>query len=933
LRETLTLMSFSVQGDDSQVEVYVEKKTLDSPPLLGNEADDGCSSPACGCGAAGVPRRQFIQMLGGVAAASLLSRQHAMAGPFEASDFAKLVPPDKKLSPDWIKLLYLRGQPAVYRGKDLETIGMPIGGICAGLLYLGGDGKLWLWAVMNQEYEGILANGSDGMLYAHPLQPVSPVKQGFSLQIRTRAGSKIRHLDRSGWKDIAFQGQYPLGTVSYSDPDAPVSVQLQAYSPFIPLNTDDSSLPATVMTFTLKNHSEAPVEATLAGWMQNAVALNTEYKVPVVRRNRIRQDPSLTFLECGMDTVDPSATPQHDHGSMGIGILTNPEEVSVFSDKALEFDPDSIFAGSAAPTEENEAAESSADRLIGGLKFPIRLAPGGTQTVSFVVTWHFKHLKLSGIEGAETGRHYATRFTDAYAVAKYVDQHFPRIQADTLLWHDTWYNGTLPHWFLERTVANASILATTTCYRFGTGRFYGWEGVGCCPGTCTHVWSYAQAAARLFPELERTTREMVDYGIGFDTKTGRIDYRAEAERGEAIDGQAGTILRTLREHQMSAGSRFLEGVWPRTKQALEFLMRRDANQDGIIQGSQHNTMDADWYGEIAWISSLYVAALLAGEQMATEMNDSVFAARCRQLADRGNRSISEQLFNGEYFVQKPDPDKPDVIGSYGTCAIDQVFGQSWAWQVGLGRVLDRQKTLSALNSLWRYNFTPDVGPFRRAFPAGRWYALPGEAGLIMATNPSDAPNPYHADWHWSVGHFNECMTGFEYQVASHMIAEGMVEQGLAVTRAVHDRYHASRRNPWNEIECGDHYARAMASYGTFVSMCGFEYHGPKQHIGFAPRMGESNFSAAFVAAEGWGTFSQKIKPSTLDASLEVKWGRVWLQTIALRLPEGRAGTGVSAVWNKTKIPARADVAGQRVTIALDSPVELKSGDILHVALA
>jgi hypothetical protein len=202
----------------------------------------------------------------------------------------------------------------------------------------------------------------------------------------------------------------------------------------------------------------------------------------------------------------------------------------------------------------------------------------------------------------------------------------------------------------------------------------------------------------------------------------------------------------------------------------------------------------------------------------------------------------------------------------------------------------------------------------------------------MAANPYDTPNPFHADWHWSVGHFNECMTGFEHQVASHMIAEGMVEQGLAITRAVHDRYHASRRNPWNEIECGDHYARAMASHGTFVSMCGFEYHGPKQHIGFAPRMDESNFSAAFVAAEGWGTFSQQIKPSTLDASLEVKWGRVCLRTIALRLPEGRTSSGVSAAWNKNSISTQACVAGQRVTIALESPVELKSGDVLKITV-
>jgi non-lysosomal glucosylceramidase len=876
-------------------------------------------------------RRRFVRLIGETSAAALVFPHQAMGESSEVSDFARLIPPDKKLSPEWLRSLSQRGRPTVYRGSDLETIGMPIGGLCSGLLYLGGDGKLWLWAVMNKEDEGILANGREGLLYAHPAQPVSPVPQGFSIQITRNEKRQIRALDKTGWKNITFQGEYPLGIVDYSDPESPVSVRLHAFSPFIPLNTEDSSLPATVMSFTVSNNDSVPVDVVLGGWMENAVALYTGYR-SVVRRNRIRQDPSLTFVECGMDPVDASAAPKHDHGNMGIGLLANPQEVSVFNAKSQTPDPDMIFASNAGEAMAT-AADDWADRLVGGVKFAAKLQPGEARTVSFIVAWYFKHLDLDGVEGAETGRHYATKFEDACAVAKYVGQHFQRLQTETFLWHDTWYGGTLPHWFLERTLANVSILASTTCYRFGTGRFYAWEGVGTCPGTCTHVWSYAQAAARLFPELERSARQMVDYGVGFEPRTGRIDYRGEVERGEATDGQAGTILRTLREHQMCADNRFLETVWPRTRQAIEFLIRKDSGQNGLIHGAQHNTMDADWYGEISWISSLYVAALLAGEQMAMEMNDTEFAVRCRGLAERGNQSISERLFNGEYFVQRPDPLRPGVVGYYGSCDVDQALGQSWACQVGLDRVLDRKKTLSALTSLWKYNFAPDVGPFRKEFPLGRWYALPGEAGMIMATNPYGIPDPFHAAWQDTVPHFNECMSGFEHQVASHMIAEGMVEQGLAVTRAVHDRYDASRRNPWNEIECGDHYSRAMASYGSFVSMCGFECHGPKQHVGFAPRIGETHFSAAFVTAEGWGTFTQQIADSTLHASLEVKWGSVPLRTIALQPPKGRSGNSISVLRNNERVPAQTKTNGQWLIFSLDVPVELKPHDILHVEIA
>jgi len=131
-----------------------------------------------------------------------------------------------------------------------------------------------------------------------------------------------------------------------------------------------------------------------------------------------------------------------------------------------------------------------------------------------------------------------------------------------------------------------------------------------------------------------------------------------------------------------------------------------------------------------------------------------------------------------------------------------------------------------------------VGPYREHYKPGRWYALAGEAGLLMCSFP-------RADWdyeqakgkgpEWAAGYFNECMNGFEYQVAGHMIWENMVQEGLAITRAVHDRYHASKRIV-ERGECGDHYARSMASYGVFLAACGFEYHGPHGHIGFAPRL-------------------------------------------------------------------------------------------------
>jgi hypothetical protein len=382
---------------------------------------------------------------------------------------------------------------------------------------------------------------------------------------------------------------------------------------------------------------------------------------------------------------------------------------------------------------------------------------------------------------------------------------------------------------------------------------------------------------------------------------------------------------------MCTNDAFLREVWPGVKHATEWLIAKDENGDGIIESNQHNTLDTDWYGPVAWLSGLYIAALRAAEEMARETGDTEFMERCREIGTKGRKNLVAQLFDGEYFVSKPPRDHADAINSGSGCEIDQVMGQSWAWQVGLGRVLPETETKSALRSLWRYNFTPDVGPYREVNKPGRWYAMPGEAGLLMCTFPRPDWDYDHASGQgaeWAAGYFNECMNGFEYQAAGHMIWEGLVREGLAVTRAVHDRYDAPRRNPYNEIECGDHYARSMASYGVFLAACGFEYHGPKSHLGFAPRLSPDEFKAAFTSADGWGTFHQWAEGPVRRAEILLKRGSLMVKTLALVTPQAprdvavtAAGRAVASTWSMN---------GDRLLLTLTDTIRLNAGDGVSV---
>jgi uncharacterized protein (DUF608 family) len=1048
-------------------------------------------------------RRSFLKTSSLTAAGLAMLRWPVMAGPFTREDFDRLVPVDKKLRPEWVKSLFERGERTVYRGADLEKIGMPIGGICAGQLYLGGDGKLWHWDIFNQRI------GTGAEHYAKPLKPTSPLEQGFALRVAEAGTTREWALDRAHWREVSFNGEYPIGYVEYRDSDSPVSVRVEAFSPFIPLNTDDSSLPATVLEFTIKNERSVEMEVELAGWLENAVCLHSGQARDGLRRNRLVRRDGLLFLECSAQDAPANSSParpdilfedfegetyanwvvtgtafgagpveiasipayQGDVGGKGkrvvnshasapgksveekdsaIGTLTSrsftidrhyitfligggahkgrtcmnllvdgkvalsatgkdnnamgpvswdvrhlagktatlqivdQEQGSwgnigvddiVFSDRpreplgplavAADFgtlglgllrskvqspeskveEPDSgqavvldgselgrFFAGRTAPAKDGAAASRPfGEKLIGSISRKMKLAPGASAKATFILTWHMPNLKLPGLPG---GRHYSTRFASAYAVAQYIREQFSRLSSQTRLWHDTWYDSTLPYWFLDRTFLNTSILATSTCHRFSNGRFYGWEGVGCCEGTCGHVWHYGHAMARIFPELERITREKVDLGLAFQPD-GAVHFRGECNDIPAIDAQAGLILRVLREHQMSADDAFLKRNWPRLKQAVEWLIAKDGNGDGLIEGNQHNTLDTDWYGPVAWLSGLYLAALLAARTLALELGDADFAERCRMIFEAGQKNIVARLFEDGYFISKPDPKHLDAINSGAGCEIDQVFGQSWAFQVGLPRVLPEAETLSALKSLWRYNFTPDVGPYRQVYKPGRWYAMPGEAGLLMCTFP-------RSDWDyaqakgkgpdWAAGYFNECMNGFEYQAAGHMLWEGMLTEGLAITRAIHDRYHPSRRNPWNEVECGDHYARSMASYGVFLAACGFAYHGPKQHLGFDPRLTPEDFKAAFTSAEGWGNFAQQQEGGSLKAEVTLRWGKLKLRTLSLAMAPGALGSA-SAFLGTRPVPVKVSRDGPRVLLTFGEGIALAAGDSLAIRLS
>jgi non-lysosomal glucosylceramidase len=856
----------------------------------------------------------------------------------QLSEHSDKTPAVKKFGRQWVQSLTDRGTPTIYtreNSSNFEYIGMPVGGICAGQLYLGGDGKLWYWDIFNTKK---MKDTHSVRSYREPYRrsdtadkAQNVLKQGFAIRLHTNQKVITKQLDRDSFTTIKFAGQYPIGEVTYTDPSLPVEVKLQAFSPFIPLDLASSTYPATMLEYSITNKSDEDAEGELFGWLENAVCIESRHAQPCTLRNRIEDQPDLVTLQLDATPRDQS-TPKEplrdlpDYGSMALAVVAKPPNAVA----TAEFDPPAgNFTAKAFATSSSDDAPQ-----VGAVGRRFHLKPGESTDVRFVLAWYFPNCRKFPISTPQ-GRFYGVRFESAAAVAQEIGDKWSQLASQTRLWRDTWYDSTLPYWFLDRTFANTSTLATNTCYLFRDGRFYGYEGVYHGVGTCTHVWGYVQAVGRLFPVLEQRLREMVDYkpGVGFDPTSGRIFQRGESSKRDAVDGQSGVILRTYLVHEMQKDDAFLRTVYPVAKKAMTYLVDEyDADRDGILTGSQLNTLDAAWYGKIPWLSLYYQAALRVTAAMADEIGDRIYATKCRQLADRGRNYLESKLFNGEYFFQQSDPEHPESPGSYNGLEYSQLLGQSWAYQVGLGEILDPAKVTTHLRSLWKYNFTTDVGPYREKYTNGRWFALPGEGGIIASTWPRGGDEVLGLGNRHFAGYLNECQPGYEWAVTSLMMWHGMPYYALAHARTMFDRYLGSKRNPWNEVEWGDHYSRSMASYGVFTAVCGFEYNGPQGYLAFSPRITPNRFKAAFTTAKGWGTFAQERSDGTQRDTLDVRWGELSVRTLAFDLPAGKKSSAVFLRMADRKIPAHMETRENRVMIHLHDKLKIAAGERLTIEI-
>jgi len=796
-----------------------------------------------------------------------------------------------------------------YAGPFNNRIAFPIGGIGAGMVCLEGTGGLSHVSVRHAM-----------QFYHEPLNFAAVCVKGRSTTAKVLEGPvpnwKVFGPPRTGngapgtdyglprFDRSTFLARFPFGTVTLADDDVPLDVTITGWSPFIPGDADNSSLPVGALEYTFSNTSAAAVEAVFSwntkifvsaknvSW-HGGIQYGDEFVAPLENGFMLRQhgtadkpsdEASFAFFAAGGDAAV-------DHCWFRGGWWDS-----------LTMTWKNIEEGRPVDNPPIEGTPPGASLFV-----PFTVPPGGKKTITLMMAWYVPVSDMrygSTPEGASSGGccspttykpWYATRFRNIDEVVAYWKENYDSLRESSALFRDSFYAMTLPDEVVEAVAANLTILKSPTVLRQHDGKLWCFEGctdiAGCCHGSCTHVWNYAQAIAHLFPRLERSLRE-TEFTVSQDG-SGHQTFRSNLPIGPvthtfhaAADGQLGGIMKAYREWRIFGDTCWLKTLWPKIRQSLDYCIRTwDPKGKGVLEEPHHNTYDIEFWGPDGMCTSFYLGALAAAAEMGKALGHDV--SRYEELLENGRRFLETELFDGEYFYQRvqwkgleaKDPVEASKVGinmnyspeaiellqeegpkyQYGTgCISDGVLGFWLARVCGLGEIVDREKVSSNLRAIHRYNLRRDLS--NHVNPQRPAYAVGHEGGLLLCTWPKGGmpslPFVYS----------NEVWTGIEYQVASHLMLEGMTGEGLEIVRTCRDRYDGRVRNPFNEYECGHWYARAMSSYGLIQGMTGVRYDAVENILYIDPAV-DGDFTSFLSTATGFGNVGLRGGKPFLDMKM------------------------------------------------------------------
>lgn len=797
----------------------------------------------------------------------------------------------------------------------LKYSGIPLGGLGTGTVELRSDGLFHEWQIMNNKpwgpspranvpadafYVGIQVHGDDinRSAYLSEVKPPSPIlNDGYAMPWLQHA-----HVDASA--------RFPFTDLTFSYDDVPIAATLEAFSPFIPLDEKNSGLPAAYLTYKLKNTSKKPLNVTVFGCQRNLTGYATGDALSTIDLSLKGKTPRLAFRREGIPKK------QFDYGTMVMGMITNGPGRTT---SARHFRPRDIWdpLRSTGLLEnidlgdiEQEIGNMGASQRVnfrrnlpfGALARTVKLKPGETTELTFVLCWHFPNFieldyKEKDVAGSNIGHKYNNWFGDATDVFNYAVKNFKKLRSETKLFFDAYYQSSLPDWLLDAASAQLTTL-TKASWWDKKGRFGIWEGLGCCGLQTTDVTHYGSfPIAQFFPEIQKSQMRLTMDNVEIK---GNIPHMmpgnfscCDVDHRQRIDLIPQFILLVWRDVLWTGDMAYLKEMWQTIKDSLAYFETKDTDDDGL----PNNTGPDQTYdqfplkGTSSFVGILYLGALKAAAEMADLMQENTYGDKLRTKLEKVYPLLHDQLWNGNYFNLCYD--SVDGESNDGVMA-DQINGDWFIRQTTGESFIDDKKVKSSLHAILGACLKPTGYLANCAWPNG--------GAVEIGRHTAD-----QANWPWS---------GVEYAVAAHLILIGMEQDGVKLTKCVWDRYERIGAR-FDHKECGGHYYRALSSWAVHLALGGYIV--DLLNSTLKVRFNKDETRVVLNSPTGWGSLVTNKSNGTIQ--LKMVRGTLKMKEIEISRKRFQA---VTARFNRSKVCAV--VANGR--IILDRMIVLKAGDML-----
>jgi uncharacterized protein (DUF608 family) len=802
----------------------------------------------------------------------------------------------------------------------LKHSGIPLGGLGTGTVEIRNDGLFHEWQIMNNApwgpgagasipadalFFGLQVHGEDtyqsAQLSTAPA-PLRTLNDGYAMPWLEHAAS------------IDSTAKFPFTELAFNYDSLPVDVQLEAFSPFIPLDSKNSGLPVAFMTYSLKNRSENPQTVTLFGCQRNLVGYTSQQSLSTIEANTEAKKPYLAFSREGLPTTNSDA------GSMAFGMITGSAGKTTY---ATHFRPrdlwdpmletgllENVDQGALDEDEGNMGDSQRVNRRrglpYGALAHTVTLKPGEATDITFVLSWYFPNFiepeyKPKSVPGSNIGHRYEEWFTDATDVFKYATKNFDKLRDETRLFFDAYYDSSQPAWLLDAVSAQLTTM-TKASWWDRDGRFGIWEGLGCCGLQTTDITHYGSfPIAQFFPDIQksqmRLSRDNVETPGNIPHMMPGTFACCDIDHRKRIDLIPQFILLVWRDLMWTGDREYLKEMWQTIKDSLAHFETKDTDGDGL----PNNTGPDQTYdqfplkGTSAFVGILYLASLKVAADMAVLMEDDAYEDELRVQFDRAYPLLHDQLWNGEYFRLCHDP--VDGESHEGVMA-DQLNGDWFIRQTTGESLIDDTKVKSSLKSILDACLEPSGYLANCAWPNG--------GSVEIGRHTAD-----QANWPWS---------GVEYAVAAHLILMGMDEEGINLTKCVWERYERMGMR-FNHIECGGHYYRAMSSWAVYLALSGYVVDLLNNTLKI--RFRETPMNSVLAAPTGWGCLVVD-KESRL-VTLEMARGKLKLKQVELTGIQ----TGDAIIRVNSKVVSTTTLEG---VVTLNKVAALRKDDVLVVSL-